>query len=255
MSHATASTAIVTGGAAGIGLASVARLLEENWTVFALDRSEEAIAAARGALAAYGDRVQFETVDVTDKPAIETLVARVAAAGAPLRGLVTCAGIVQNKRFLDTTEADFRRLYEVNVIGTFTVAKAAAEAMGRTGGGSIVTISSISGIAGNVGRTAYGSSKGAIVTLTRVMAVELASLGIRVNSIAPGPIETAMAGLAHSPAVRRQWSREVPLGRYGNPEEVAEAICWLISDRSSYVTGQIIPVDGGFTAAGLLNES
>ena len=255
MSHAAGSTAIVTGGAAGIGLASVACLLDQNWTVFALDLSGEAIATARVALAAYGERVQFEAVDVTDKAAIESLVARVAREFPPLRGLATCAGVVQNKRFLDTTEADFRRLYEVNVVGTFTIARATAEAMSQTGGGSIVTISSISGIAGNVGRTAYGSSKGAIVTLTRVMAVELASRGIRVNSIAPGPIETAMAGLAHSPEVRRQWSRAVPIGRYGSPKEVAEAVCWLIGDRSSYVTGQIIAVDGGFTAAGLLDEN
>ena len=117
--------------------ASVACLLDQNWTVFALDLSGEAIATARVALAAYGERVQFEAVDVTDKAAIESLVARVAREFPPLRGLATCAGVVQNKRFLDTTEADFRRLYEVNVVGTFTIARATAEAMSQTGGGSI----------------------------------------------------------------------------------------------------------------------
>src|ERR1700712_2813217 len=109
MSQTIARTAIVTGGAAGIGLATVVRLLDEGWSVFALDRSEAAIAEARAVLSAYGDRIHLETIDVTDKPAIEALVARIAVECAPLRGLVTCAGIARNKRFLDTTEEDFRQ--------------------------------------------------------------------------------------------------------------------------------------------------
>jgi NAD(P)-dependent dehydrogenase (short-subunit alcohol dehydrogenase family) len=245
----TARTAIVTGAAAGIGLACVEVLLADGWRVAGIDRDEAAIARAREAFA--GRDVRFDAADVTDEAAIDALVADIAATFGLVKGLVTSAGIGANIRFRDATLADYRRLYDVNVGGTVIIAKAAVEAMRQTGGGAIVTISSVSGLIGNVGRAPYGASKGAIVNLTRVMAVELASLNIRVNSIAPGPIETKMARQAHTAEVRAQWHRDVPLARYGAPKEVAEAIGFLLGDKASYVTGQMLAVDGGFLAAGL----
>jgi NAD(P)-dependent dehydrogenase (short-subunit alcohol dehydrogenase family) len=171
----------------------------------------------------------------------------------PLRGLVNCAGIPANARFFDTTAEQMRRLYEVNVVGAFALSQALAPVMTAAGGGAIVHIASVSGIKGNLGRSAYGASKGALVTLTKIMAVELASERIRVNAVAPGPIETPMVLEAHTAATREEWHRTVPMRRYGTPEEIAEAIAFLCDEaRASYVTGQILSVDGGFTAAGLM---
>jgi NAD(P)-dependent dehydrogenase (short-subunit alcohol dehydrogenase family) len=146
-----------------------------------------------------------------------------------------------------------RKIYEVNVIGAFALSQALAPVLRENGGGSIVHIASVSGIKGNLGRSAYGASKGALITLTKIMAVELADDLIRVNAIAPGPIETPMVKENHTAVTREEWQRTVPLRRYGQPEEIASAIAFLVDgEQSSYVTGQILAVDGGFTAAGLM---
>jgi len=144
-------------------------------------------------------------------------------------------------------------MVEVNLIGAFVACREAAHRMHERGAGSIVNIASVSGIPGNAGRVAYGASKGGVITMTKVMVVEFARLGIRVNAIAPGPIETPMVREVHTDQVRAEWMRTVPQRRYGTPEEVAGAAIFLLNDRrSSFVTGQILCVDCGFTAAGLM---
>jgi NAD(P)-dependent dehydrogenase (short-subunit alcohol dehydrogenase family) len=248
-------TAIVTGAASGIGLATVHVLLREGWRVAGFDRDQAAIAKATAQYADGKASVRFDVLDVTDEVATASLVADIAKTLGPIKGVVTSAGIGADAPFFDTTAAQFRRMNDVNVIGTFLVAKAAADAMRDSGGGAIVTISSVSGLTGNRGRSAYGASKGAIVNLTRIMAVELARHRIRVNSIAPGPIETPMVAEVHTPDVRAQWNATVPLQRYGTPEEIAEAAAFLLDERrASYITGQVLAVDGGFTAAGLVEQ-
>jgi len=247
-------TAVVTGAAAGIGLATAEALLAEGWRVLGIDRDQAALDQAAARLSPATGALRVAACDVTDAAACAAAVAGAARDFGPVRGLVTSAGVGSGATFFETTPELLRRMYEVNVIGTFNLAKPVAEAMRETGGGAIVTIASVSGLVGNFGRTAYGASKGAVVNLTRIMAVELARHGIRVNSVAPGPVDTAMVAQVHTPETRKQWNNDVLLRRYGTPAEIAAACAWLLDgDRSGYVTGQVIAVDGGFVAAGLVD--
>jgi NAD(P)-dependent dehydrogenase (short-subunit alcohol dehydrogenase family) len=144
-------------------------------------------------------------------------------------------------------------MLDINVVGTFMVGQAAARIMKDTGGGAIVNIASISGLRGSKGRAAYGASKGAVVTLTQVMANDLARFGIRVNAVAPGPIDTAMTKAIHTAEDRALYHRYIPMRRYGIPEEMATVIHFLLDDaQSGYVTGEIIAADGGYRGAGLV---
>jgi NAD(P)-dependent dehydrogenase (short-subunit alcohol dehydrogenase family) len=201
-----------------------------------------------------GDALTCHPLDVTDADGIAALADQCSSRTPPLRALVNSAGIAANVRFRDTTVDMMRRIYEVNVVGAFALSQALAPLLRDNGGGSIVHIASVSGLRGNLGRSAYGASKGALITLTKVMAVELAEDGIRVNAIAPGPIATPMVEQQlHTAETRAEWIRAVPMHRYGTPAEIAEAILFLSDEvRSSYVTGQILAVDGGFTTAGLM---
>ena len=147
-------------------------------------------------------------------------------------------------------------MLEVNLIGSFVASREAGQRMRERGRGSIVNIASVSGVRGNSGRVAYGASKAAVIHMTKVMAVELGPSGIRVNAIAPGPIETPMVREVHTEKARAEWMRTVPQRRYGTPDELAGAATFLLDERkSSYITGQTICVDGGFTAAGIMAGS
>ena len=246
---------VITGAGSGIGLATTLLLARTGWHVIAADRDT----AALDALAAQSENENLPVtpfvLDVTDENAIAALARKCRSLDSPLKVLVNSAGIAANDRFAETTAEQMRRVYEVNVIGTFLLSQALAPILRDNGGGSIVHLASVSGIKGNLGRCAYGASKGAIVTLTKIMAVELAGDRIRVNAIAPGPIETLMVKQMHTEVTREEWHRTVPLRRYGTPEEIAAAIAFLADDRqSSYVTGQVLSVDGGFTAAGLMTS-
>jgi NAD(P)-dependent dehydrogenase (short-subunit alcohol dehydrogenase family) len=168
-----------------------------------------------------------------------------------LDALVNNAGIAVFAPLLETSDDDWKRVLEVNLTGPFFCAKAAVPLMREHGGGAIVNITSISAVRASTLRSAYGTSKAGLAHLTKQLAVELASLGIRVNGVAPGPVETAMAKAVHTPEIRADYHDAIPLNRYGLEEELAEAVFFLCSDRSSYITGQILAVDGGFDAAGI----
>ena len=241
---------VVTGAGSGIGLACARRLLESDWSLALFDRDESALERVIDELGA-GPRIIALPVDVSDERAVENAMEKAAAFG-PVKGLVNSAGIGANKPFAETDIAGFRKILEVNVIGTFVASAAAVPALREAGGGSIVNIGSVSGLVGNMGRTAYGASKGAIVTMTKVMAVELAADGIRVNAVAPGPVDTPMAQAMHSLTDRAEWILRVPMRRYAAPQEIAEPVAFLLSDASAYITGQVIAVDGGLTAGALL---
>lgn len=242
---------LVTGAGSGIGLSTTELLIREGWHVVAVDRDAAALERLSQKLA--GASLTTITLDVTDEAAIADVAARCRSLPNPLTALVNSAGVGSNVRFADTTTEQFRRIYEINVIGAFALSQALAPVIRDNGGGSIVNIASVSGIKGNLGRSAYGASKGAVITLTKIMAVELADDRIRVNAVAPGPIETPMVVETHTAVTREEWHRTVPMRRYGQPEEIASAISFLVDgDRSSYITGQVLAVDGGFTAAGIM---
>jgi len=243
---------IVTGGASGIGAATVDRLLAAGAKVAIADLEGAGLEAARKKLTGNAS-VRIHALDVTDEPAAEKLVAAVEAALGPITGVVNCAGIAADIHALDTPVALFRKILDINVVGTFIVGRAAARQMAKRRKGAIVNIASISGLRGSKGRSAYGSSKGAVVTLTQVLANDLAPHGIRVNAVAPGPIETPMVQKLHTAADRELFNRYVPMRRYAKPEEVASVIEFLLDDeRASYVTGEIVAVDGGYRGAGLI---
>jgi NAD(P)-dependent dehydrogenase (short-subunit alcohol dehydrogenase family) len=237
--------AIVTGGLSGIGAAIAARFAAEGARVVAADlAAPEAPLDAEPAIAPL-------QVDVTQEASTNAMAAAVLAAHGRIDILVNSAGFGQDIPFLDTPVAVLDRIMAVNVRGTFLAAQACGRAMRDAGRGAIINIGSVSGLAGSSGRSAYGASKGAIVTLTQVMAMDLAQYGIRVNAIAPGPVDTPLTQRVHTAATRDAWTRATMQRRYGTPEEVAAAALFLASDDASYVTGHILPVDGGFTAAGM----
>ncbi|TDT91249.1 MULTISPECIES: SDR family NAD(P)-dependent oxidoreductase [Azorhizobium] len=244
---------IVTGGASGIGLALVEALLTEGWRVVAADVVAENIASARESLARFGNQVRFAQIDVSDEAGVSHMVQEIDAEFGPLWGVVNSAGIGKDVPVFETSVDYFRKILDVNLIGTFLVAREGAKAMKAHGGGSIVNIASVSGLRGNLGRAAYGSSKAGVVMLTQIMAVELAPEKIRVNAIAPGPIETPLVKRMHTDEARAGWMKEVPMRRYADPSEVSGAISFLLDEqKSSFVTGQTLAVDGGFMAGGLI---
>lgn len=242
-------TAIVTGGASGIGRAVAHRFAAEGAAVAVADRNEEQAAAVAREFGAQAIAIEL---DVSEPDAAARMVRETVAAFGGLDILVQCAGIGIERRFLDTTPEEWRRILDVNLSGTFYCCQAAAREMVARGYGRIVTLASVGGVQGSEDRAAYGASKDGVVVLTKVMAVELAGQGVTVNALAPGPVDTAMTREMHSPATRRAYSATVPMDRYGTPEEIAAAALFLAGEEAGYVTGHVLAVDGGFLAAGIM---
>jgi NAD(P)-dependent dehydrogenase (short-subunit alcohol dehydrogenase family) len=242
--------ALVTGAARGIGLAVAKRFLADGWHVALLDIEADLLARSVAALAAPDHTLAIHG-DVSDANAVASAVADIGRHFGRLDALVNNAGIAVFAPLLETSDADWSRVLEVNLTGPFLCTKAAVPLMREHGGGAIVNITSISAVRASTLRSAYGTSKAGLAHLTKQLAVELASLGIRVNGVAPGPVDTAMAKAVHSPEIRADYHDAIPLNRYGLEEELAEAVFFLCSDRASYITGQVLAVDGGFDAAGI----
>jgi NAD(P)-dependent dehydrogenase (short-subunit alcohol dehydrogenase family) len=250
MKEDTQKVVLVTGAARGIGLATAKRFLAEGWRVALLDVDKDTLDRTYAALAS-PDRTIAIVCDVADAKGVAEAVAGVAQKFGRLDALVNNAGIAIFKPILDVTYEDWSRVLAVNLTGPFLCTQAAAPVMRDSGGGAIVNITSISGLRASTLRTAYGTSKAGLAHLTQQQAIELASLNIRVNAVAPGPVDTAMAKAVHTPEIRAAYHDAIPLNRYGLEQELAEVIFFLCSDRSSYVTGQTIAVDGGFEATGI----
>jgi NAD(P)-dependent dehydrogenase (short-subunit alcohol dehydrogenase family) len=242
--------ALVTGAARGIGLATAKRFLADGWQVALLDVDGDNLMRTCATLAQPGETLPI-TCDVADGDGVQRAVAAIRRRFGRLDALVNNAGIAIFKPILEVTPEDWARVLAVNLTGPFLCAQAAAPVMHESGGGAIVNITSISGLRASTLRTAYGTSKAGLAHLTQQQAIEFASLGIRVNAVAPGPVDTAMAKAVHTPEIRAAYHEAIPLNRYGLEEELAEAIFFLCSDRASYITGQTLAVDGGFEATGI----
>ena len=246
--------AVITGGARGIGLACAHWFLARGHRVALIDIDNDTLQLTLVDLAA---RVRAGEVlgvhaDVSSPAAVADAFARIDAAFGRVDALVNNAGVAVFKRIDHTTWDEWKYVMNTNLDGPFLCTQAAVPLMQRGGrGGAVVNIASISGLRASTMRVAYGTSKAAVIHLTKQQAAEYGDAGIRVNAMAPGPVDTAMAKLVHTAAIRADYRDAIPLARYGTPEEMAETIGWLCSPAASYVNGQTLACDGGFDAIGI----
>jgi NAD(P)-dependent dehydrogenase (short-subunit alcohol dehydrogenase family) len=246
--------AIITGAAQGIGRNIAARFAAEGARVVIADINEAQAQAAAAEIVAGGGEALAMRVDVGDAPSMTAMIHAVRTKFGRIDVLVNNAGIGLNKSVLTTTLPEWEANLRVNLTGTFLCGQAVARVMVEQGVGRIVNIASISGQRGGVGRAAYGASKAGVILLTKVMAVELGPLGVLVNAVSPGPVDTEQSRGTHTPATRQAYHDRIPLKRYGSGDEIAAAVVFLASEESSFVNGAVLNVDGGFDAAGLIFE-
>ena len=252
MSTSTPSTrvALVTGGARGIGLAIGQWFLNDGWNVALLDNNADTLLPAVQALN-QPQRVMAVHADVSFPDQVAQAVADVDKRFGRIDALVNNAGVAVFKRIGLTTFEEWRTVMATNLDGPFLCTQAVAPVMLRGGGGAVVNIASISGLRASTMRVAYGTSKGALIHLTKQQAIEYGNAGIRVNAVAPGPVETEMAKQVHDETIRRDYFDAIPLKRYGTVDEIAGAVGYLCSPAAGYVNGQVLAVDGGFDASGV----
>ncbi len=238
---------LVTGAGSGIGLKFVEDALADGADCVATVRNGEEAAVIERLM----PRSRVLQADLADVARASIVVAdAVSLLEGPIDGLVYCAGVFDYRGVLETSLEQWRAVFDVNLDSAFEIARESARQMVDGGGGSIVLVSSQIGIVGHPRAAAYAASKAAVNGLVRALAVELAPAGIRANAVAPGPIATAMTEAARADPVRsRNLVSTIPLGRFGEAGEVSQAIRFLISDAASFITGQVLCVDGGVTAA------
>jgi 3-oxoacyl-[acyl-carrier protein] reductase len=235
--------AIVTGASRGIGRAIAEQLARQGATVVAAARGENARAVADGIQAA-GGRAEAVALDVTDSAAAERVVASVLERHARIDILVNNAGITRDQLLLRMKRDDWDAVLATNLTAAFTLTQAVLKPMIRQRGGRVICLGSVVGQSGNAGQANYAASKAGLIGFVKSVALEVASRGITANVVTPGLIETEMTR-AMTGEARDEWAAKIPLRRLGTPADVASAVCFLASDEASYITGQVLAVNGG----------
>lgn len=242
----TPKVALVTGAARGIGLATTELFLERGWQVAMVDRDGDELAAASATL----QGVHPIVADVSIPDEVDRMAAAAKDRFGRIDALVNNAGVALFSRAPSVTFEQWREVMATNLDGVFLCTQALIPALAETKG-AIVNIASISGLRASTLRVAYGTSKAAVIHLTKQYAAELGEMGIRVNCIAPGPVRTKLAMAVHAPEIIAAYYDAIPLNRYGETREIAEGIVFLCSENASFVSGQTLAVDGGFDATGV----
>lgn len=238
--------AVVTGGATGIGLAVVERLADDGWPVAVIDADVDALAAAEDALG--GEDVVFLEADPTDEDEMADAFDQVVDRLGLIGGLVCVSGFLREATVVDTSAEMLREALDRNLVGPFVAAKAAVERMGATL--SIVTIGSVAGLRASRGQLALGVSQAGLKLMGEALAQEFGGRNVRVNSVAAGPV-APQTWSSYPGEDRNLWLRHVPQGRHGEPEEIAAAVAFLMSEEASFVNGHTLAVDGGFLSTGV----
>lgn len=246
--------ALITGGASGLGLATARRLLRDGARVALADVSPDALRQAQDALDPQQERVRTYAADVRDAAAVDAMVERAHADFGAIDILVNSAGISYQGSILDTPPEAWERVLAINLTGSYLATQAVARRMVARRYGRIVFLASISGSQVWSGRAAYCASKGGVLALAKSCAIDLAPHGITVNSVSPGPIETPQTATLHNQVIRDAIVQATPMARYGQPDEIADAIAFLASDDARFVTGHDLVVDGGLTSAAILYD-
>jgi len=238
--------ALITGAARGIGLATTKILLDAGWIVVMVDRDDKELRVARQGL----EPVEALNVDVSKPTQVEKMIDKILSTFGQLDAVVNNAGIADFGPIEETSFSRWRKVMETNLDGTFLVSQAAIPALKKSTG-CIVNIASISGLRASTLRVAYGTSKAAVIQLTKQQAAELGEFGVRANCVCPGPVRTKLAMAVHTQAIIDAYHDAIPLNRYGTEVEIGETIAFLCSSKASYVTGQVIATDGGFDSTGV----
>ncbi|MFB3895451.1 MAG: 3-oxoacyl-[acyl-carrier-protein] reductase [bacterium] len=240
----TGQIAIVTGAGAGIGKAIALALAKEGADIAVTDVNLEAVQQTAAEIEALGRKSYAAQSDVSDSAAVEGFISAVVEKFGRIDILVNNAGITRDTLLIRMKDADWDAVLKINLTGTFNCTRAVSKIMMKQRSGRIVNMASVIGLIGNTGQANYGASKAGVIALTKSVAKELASRGVLVNAIAPGFIMTRMTEVLPEP-VKTEMLNRIPLARFGKPEDIANTVLFLVSESASYITGQVIQVDGG----------